>query len=127
MKYCGNTTNLHFHLRTKHPTEYNDSAASKPSNNTNNNKVTDDENGQAILVNTIQAAFPLPKSSPRYKTLTNSLCYFLARNMQPYDTVNDAGFRYMLKTLEPRYTPPDRKTIATTYIPKMYETEKNRI
>ena len=33
----------------------------------------------------------------------------------------------MLKTLEPRYTPPDRKTIATTHIPKMYETKKNRI
>ena len=85
MKYCGNTTNLHFHLRTKHPTEYNDSAASKPSNNTNNNKATDDEKwasnserAQLTILNTIQAALPLPKSSPCYKTLTNSLCYFLA-------------------------------------------------
>ena len=134
MKYCGNTTNLHFHLRTKHPTEYNDSAASKPSSNTNNDKATNDgkrvsNSGRAQLTipNTIQATLPLPKSSPRYKTLTNSVCYFLARDMQPYDTVNDAGFRYMLKTLEPRYTPPDRKTIATTHIPKMYEIEKNRI
>ena len=47
--------------------------------------------------------------------------------MQLFDTVNDPRFRHLLKTLEPRYSPLDRKTIATSYMPKMYEMEKNRI
>ena len=42
IKYCGNTTNLHFHLQTKHPTEYNElineSASSKPSSSASDNK-----------------------------------------------------------------------------------------
>ena len=137
IKYCGNTTNLHFHLRNKHPTEYKDSAASKSSSSTSNNKEKaapdDGKNAsnsgrtQLTIPSAIQTTLPLAKSSPRYKALTNSLCYFLARDMQPYDTVNDTGFRHMLKALEPRYLPPDRKTIATTYMPKMYETEVSRI
>ena len=33
----------------------------------------------------------------------------------------------MIREFEPRYTVPDRKTIRNTYIPKMYEEEKQRI
>ena len=47
--------------------------------------------------------------------------------MQPYDTVNDAGFLKMLHTFEPRYSPPDRKTIACNYMPKLYEAERKRV
>ena len=82
---------------------------------------------QLTIPKTVQATLPLPKSSSRYKTITDAVCYFLARGVQPYDTVNDSGFQHMLKTLEPRYIPPDRKTIATNYMPKMYELEKQRI
>ena len=140
MKYCGNTTNLHFHLRSKHLAKYNNSAASKPSNETSDNngkdlsgdeKYTGVNNSagrtQLTIPKTVQATLPLPKSSSRNKTITDAVCYFLARDMQPYDTVNDAGFRHMLKILEPRYVPPDRKTIATNYMAKMYELEKQRI
>ena len=47
--------------------------------------------------------------------------------MQPYDTINDPRFINMLHTFEPRYFPPDRKTIATNYMPKLYEVEKKHI
>ena len=30
----------------------------------------------------------------------------------------------MIKKFEPRYTPPDRKTLSTKYLPQMYDTEK---
>ena len=32
-------------------------------------------------------------------------------------TVNNTGFRKMINEFEHRYTPPDRKTIATQYLP----------
>ena len=44
--------------------------------------------------------------------------------MQPYDTINDPGVIKMLHTFGLRYFPPDRKTIATNYMSKLYEVEK---
>ena len=45
----------------------------------------------------------------------------------PYDTVNAADFRHMLHEMEPRYVPPDRKSIATNYMPQLYEQEKAHV
>ena len=47
--------------------------------------------------------------------------------MQPYNIVNDEGFHQMLKVIEPCYLPPDRKTIANTYFPKLYEAEREKV
>ena len=47
--------------------------------------------------------------------------------MQPYGTVNDEGFRHMLKVIEQRYSLQDRKTIAYTYFPKLYEAEREKV
>lgn len=46
--------------------------------------------------------------------------------MQPYDTINDVGFQHMITTFQPRYTPPDRKALATQYIPQMFDSETTR-
>ena len=133
MKYCGNMTNLLFHLRTKHPTEFN--KVSNPDNSPKgrlssvNSKAASNsaDSRQLTLLATIQATLPLPKSSTCYKKVTDAICYFLACDMQPYDTVNDEGFRHMLKVIEPRYSPPDRKTIANTYFPKLYEAGREKV
>ena len=47
--------------------------------------------------------------------------------MNPVATVNGVGFRRMIKEFEPHYVVPDRKTLRTNYIPKMYEHEKSHI
>ena len=36
-------------------------------------------------------------------------------------------FRAMLNAFNPRYVPMDRKTLATNYIPKLYDEERGRI
>ena len=45
----------------------------------------------------------------------------------PYDTVNAAGFRHMLHEIEPCYVPPDRNSIATNYMPQLYDREKAHV
>ena len=70
---------------------------------------------------------PYPRNSARLKILNDSVCYFISKDMQPYQTVNDPGFRAMLNAFDPRYVPMDRKTLATNYIPKLYDREKERI
>ena len=44
-------------------------------------------------------------------------CQFLTTDLVPIDTVNDPGFRKMLKVLEPRYALPDRTTFSRHYLP----------
>jgi len=46
--------------------------------------------------------------------------------LMTYDIINDVRFHYMLKVLEPRYSPPDRKMVANTYFPKLYEAEREK-
>jgi len=77
---------------------------------------------------TIQDSFAkailLPRNSETYKKLTKAVCYFICKDHQPFDTINDGGLRHMLHTFEPRYTPPDQKTIASNHIPIMYDALK---
>ena len=47
--------------------------------------------------------------------------------MLPISIVNNVGFRAMLRTFEPRYVVPDRKTFSQNYIPEIYQSEKARI
>ena len=65
-------------------------------------------------------AILLPCSSERYKKLTKAVCYFICKDQQPFNTISDHGFRHMLNVFEPRYVPPDRKTIASNHIPVLY-------
>ena len=57
--------------------------------------------------------------------MNEAVCSFISRDMHPYQMVNDAGFRSMLVAFDPRYIPMDHKTLATDYIPKQYDRERN--
>ena len=82
---------------------------------------------QMTIEDSFAKAIPLPHSSERYKKLTKAVCYFICKDQQPFDTINDSGFRHMLNVFEPHYVPPDRKTIASNHIPALYDDVKERI
>ena len=82
---------------------------------------------QMTIGEAVKVSEPLLLFSPRWKTLTESVCYFIARDLQPFDTLNDTGFRRMVNTLEPGYKPPNRKTVATNNLSKMFDHEKEKI
>jgi len=120
--HCGKTTNLLFHLRTKCPTEFKDISENSDPDNSPEGKLINSkaassstDGKQLTLPAMIQATLPLPKSSTRYKKVTDAICYSLARDIQPYDTVNDVGFCHMLKVLEPRYSPPEKKWLKSLF------------
>ena len=69
---------------------------------------------------------PLAHFSLRWKAITNSVCYFIAKGMHPFQRVNEPGFRQLIQSLEPRCEPSDRKTLANNYMRKMYKREKER-
>lgn len=70
---------------------------------------------------------PLVHSSEKYKKLTKVVCYFICKDQQPFDTINDSGFRHMLSVFEPHCVPPDRKTIASNHVPAIHETAKEDV
>ena len=119
--YVHNTTNLWQHLQESHRVEYVEAKSGTT------HTVSAKAKGQSTIVDALHACQPLAHTSHRWKSLTESVCYFIAKDMQPFQTVNDAGFRQLLKALEPRYEYPDRKTISTIYMPRLYAREKERI
>ena len=51
---------------------------------------------------------PLHAGSDRAKSITKALGGFIAKDMQPFSVVEDAGFRHMIKVLESRYNIPSQ-------------------
>ena len=97
--------------------------AEAPEKETARKRVADTVAGdkrQRLIGDCLEMQSPIIRSSPLWNKLTNSISYFIAKDMQPHDTINDVEFRHMIATFQPRYTPPDRKTLATHYIPRMF-------
>ena len=69
---------------------------------------------------------PLDKSNPKYAAHEFDMP-FLAICMIPFNTPNDPRFRHLLNAFEPRYTLPDRKTIAIRYVQDLFQREKSRV
>ena len=124
LNYVGNTTNQLVHLKNHHTTEYCEWQVAEKAKQ--GPKATQSSK-QPSIKDALQGVQPMLHSSPRWKKLTDAVCYFIAKDGQPLDTVNDKGFRHLLSSLEPRYTPPDRKTITNHYLPELYLHEKEKI
>ena len=125
-KYCGNTTNMCYHLKEHHPTLYK-ALSDADSSSSSSTHVASVPRGQQKLPELFRQQEAFPRSSSKWIKLTESLCYFLAKDTLPFNTVNGSGFQKFLLDLEPRYKPPDRKTISTVYMPKLYKGKKESI
>ena len=127
IKYCGNTSNLRAHLERDHKKEFQALLKAEAEKEKQKTSCSIGNSKQPTVVETLNGLTPIARNSNRWIQLTKSVCYFIGKDMQPYDTVNDQGFLKMLNTFEPRYSPPDRKAIASNYMPKLYETERKRV
>ena len=123
LNYTGSTTNMIVHLQYRHLAEYNELVSLQKSKSNEQTK-TPLPKGQPSIEESFGKMMPLAHSSTRWKKLTSAVCQFLARDLFPIDTVNDAGFRNMLKVFEPGYTLPDRTTFSRHYLPSLYQKQK---
>ena len=117
-KCCGNTSNMRLHLKECHPLLFqvlqnNDGSSSTRSSCAS----TSVPPGQQRIPELFHQQEPFSHNSSKWIKLTESLCYFLAKDTQPFDTVNGVGFQKLVHDLKLRYKPPDRKTISTSYMP----------
>ena len=121
LKYCGNITNLALHLKSQHLQECLKagfgSMVKHPEAIEQKHLLTQ---GLVIITDAFSAATKMPNSSKRAKELTNAIGYFIAKDMQPVSVVQGGGFQYMVKTLEPQFQIPHRKTIMDRVLPNLY-------
>ena len=126
LSYKGNMTNMIVHLQSHHSAVYSEIADQLKCGSAHSSLASLPKD-QLSIRDSFKKLTPLPRSSSRWKALTNSVCYFLAKDLHPLSTVNDKGFLHMLKEFEPRYSPPDRTTITRHYLPELYAKEKEKI
>ena len=74
LKYSGNTSNMRFHLESSHKAEFKVLQQSEKHKDTGNNI-------QQTVKDMLQQTTPLLRDSPRWNTLTQSVCYFVAKDM----------------------------------------------
>jgi len=114
------------HLEESHIDEYcKAKEESKDSESSKSKEVEEPESGgQLTLEEVFQAKNPYPRNSESWKTLTKAICFFIAKDNHPYQTVSDLGFQRLLHSFDYSYHHPDRKTLSTKLIPKLYDSER---
>ncbi|XP_044151342.1 E3 SUMO-protein ligase ZBED1-like [Bufo gargarizans] len=116
IKYLGNTTNLRNHVSRFHPEML------KPTTTTTTKEMNPDQPRiDAMLQST------LPPNSEKVKRITKAVAAFIAKDLRPYSVVENSGFRYLLKTIEPRYKIPSRSHFTENVIPALYHETKAKI
>ena len=118
IKYCGGTT-MTSHLKACHKEEA--------------KSLLKDEGGkQSILDHFVassssdKAVKKWPKSTQRWKELTNALAKWFCKSSRPTAMVSDPGFHAFLALACPEYEPPSQSAI-TKYIRSLYEVKKKEL
>lgn len=69
----------------------------------------------------------LPTTSTRATKTTQSILYFICKDMHPLSVVKNEGFCNMLNTTEPRYTIPSLQHITEIAVLMLYKEVKTRV
>ncbi|XP_042613353.1 E3 SUMO-protein ligase ZBED1-like [Cyprinus carpio] len=114
----GNTSNMTAHLRCHHP-------AITLSEGRISEQVIKSSKKQQSLAESFQHTYPT--GSERHIKITKAVGVFIAKDLQPFSVIGDAGFCHFIKTLDPRYRLPSRTFFSTEIIPDLYEKTCNSI
>lgn len=71
-------------------------------------------------------ASPLTPTSTRAKAITRSIAVYTAKDIRPFSTVENQGFREMLHTLEPKYCIQSRPHFQLDGDARIIQTSKSR-
>jgi len=96
LAWGGNTSNLFRHLKIHHTKEY-VSIEKGNKKQKSNNEETAQSTKQIIQGETIERTKPYTRNSQRWKEITGSVVYFMAKEMIPISTVEKVRFTKMVK------------------------------
>jgi len=124
-----NTSNLRDHLKRKHPSEYQALVSSETQAKEAN---VEKSAGSAAQKQPSLAAFveksrPWSFDCPQSLRLHRKLAEMIALDDQPFNIVNNDGFRRLMQAAEPRYTLPSDKHVREVLLPDIYTAVKAKI
>jgi hypothetical protein len=67
------------------------------------------------------------RKGKRWRELTDSVTYFLAKGMLPLNTVEKPGFKKMISSFDNRYEVPSRTYFSRTAIPALYDVVRSNV
>ena len=82
---------------------------------------------QGTLPDAIEQRKCFPSNSPQAQKLNAVVAYYVAKDMQPYHTVERPGFRKRILKLNPCYQMPSRKYFSQQEIPRLYTKVKDTV
>ncbi len=111
----GNTSNLFSHLRHHHPAEF--TAVQVPRSKKSAGGVASSSKATTSNQRGLSEMAKYPRSGNRWGTVTDAVTYWLAKDMQPFYSVEKDGFKKLVKVLDSRYELPGRKYFSQVAIP----------
>uniref|UniRef100_A0A1X7UJA9 BED-type domain-containing protein n=1 Tax=Amphimedon queenslandica TaxID=400682 RepID=A0A1X7UJA9_AMPQE len=125
VKTSGNTTNLMIHLKKYHESEH---AAimqqqEKVTQNPSKKRCTELAKGQLTLSGSIERTAGYPKNSFKRALIDKALVKMITTDLQPASFVEDTGFNEFLRVIDPKYTPPSRRTIMRDHLSQLYSSK----
>ncbi len=122
----GNTSNLLTHLRIHHHKQHAEVTAAMRKGKQRAEPVKPAPD-QPTLSTIVETAKSYERGGKKWKELTDSVTYCLAKDGLPMYSVEKPGFRQMLKTFDARYSLPSRKYFSGTAIPSLYASERMKV
>ena len=122
----GNTSNLMSHLKDPHPMLYAEAfpgPSNKAKSTVSKNKLT----SQPSIVEMIESGKKFNPQSLQAQEINRAVAYFIAKDAQPFITVERPGFKALISKLSPRYVIPSRKHFVEHEIPQLYSKVKENV
>ncbi|KAK0145490.1 Zinc finger BED domain-containing protein 1 [Merluccius polli] len=114
----GNTTNVFNHLKFSHKVVYDQLLTEQK---TQKRASTSATVTQSSIEDTLYNATIYPTGSRRQREITEAVTFMLAKDMCPISTVNNTGFKTLVKTMDKRYVLPSRKHFSRVALPALYD------
>lgn len=130
--YSGNTSNLSYHLEKNHPVEFSEFVRSNTDQMreafvTAFSKIKP-EPSSSLRIQPFQDANQrqsLGYDNRRHSDLTLAVLNFICEGMYPLSVVEEPTFKALLRTADPRYSPPRKSDLALKMLPQMYCRTRN--
>ena len=114
--YKSNTASMIVHLQSHHSAVYSETADQLKTESAHLSLASLPKD-QLSIRDSFKKLTPLPRSSSRWKALTNSVCYFLAKDLHPLSTVNDKRIFTCLRNLNlDTHLQTEQQSLDTTYL-----------
>lgn len=129
-KTSGNTSNLADHIKRFHPifnnADCDDASLPRPSTSFSSNTNSRQTSSRSISP-FLKKSLQYDSSSQRKKELDEALAMMIATDFQPFNIVNDVGFRKFIHLLDPKYALPSKFTIKENIMKNLYFQAKNKL